>query len=143
MNVMIPWELVDGMRQRESDFAYRPEAYQFVNLALLATIAALPPERQQDPARAHLSGLELLTGVVRLARVEFGPLAATVFREWGVERSEDVGRIVFQMASAGLLSARPEDTMADFSGDFDLHAALSDRIESGPITRAPRPGQHH
>ncbi len=141
MSVIIPWELVDGLRQRESEHAYGQEAYQFVNLALQFTVAALPQDRLLDETLRHLSGRELLEGVVRLGRAEFGPLAATVFHEWGVNHSEDVGRIVFQMVNAGLLSARPEDTMADFSGEFDLMAALSDRMEFGPIPRAPRPGQ--
>ena len=142
MTRMIPWEVVDGLRQREGGRTYGQEPYQFVNLALQITAAALPRERQLDDARRHLSGRELLEGVVQLARSEFGPLAATVFQEWGLDRSEDIGRIVFQMVEAGLLSARPEDTMADFSDEFDLSAALSDRMEFGPIPRAPRPGQH-
>ena len=84
------WDAVD--RIRETDERYRREAYGFVVAALGATVQALPPERLADPVRRHLGGAELLRGVVRLARQEFGALAPTVFREWGVTAGEDVGR---------------------------------------------------
>jgi len=115
------WDTVDALR--EAHRRYTREAYGFVVAALGETVRALPPERLEDPERRHLSGRELLAGVVSLARREFGPLAATVFREWGVRASEDVGEIVFELVRAGQLSARPEDTMNDFRG-FDLEAGL-------------------
>ncbi|MEO5989183.1 MAG: Minf_1886 family protein [Candidatus Eisenbacteria bacterium] len=135
------WDVVDGLREREG--AYAREAYGFVVGALGATVQQLPAERLDDPQRRHLSGLELLAGVVRLARTEFGPLAVTVFQEWGVHRSEDVGHIVFQLVACGQLSARPEDTMTDFSGGFDLHSALADDAEPGSALRSAPPPHTH
>lgn len=117
------WDAVDGLR--ESDGGYAREAYGFVVGALGATVQQLPAERLEDPERRHLSGRELLDGVVKLARSEFGPLAPTVFYEWGVRRSEDVGHIVFQLVACGQLSARSEDTLEDFRGGGDLLEALS------------------
>ena len=115
------WDAVD--RLREHDGRYRREAYGFVVGALGVTVGRLPPERHLDPARRHLSGRELLEGIVGLARDEFGFLAPTVFREWGVHRGEDVGRIVFQLVDCHQLSARPEDSAEDFRG-FDLLGQL-------------------
>src|SRR2546426_11816849 len=108
------WDAVDRIREREP--RYRREAYGFLLLALGATVNALPPERQADAARRHLSGHELLLGVVKLARQEFGPMAAAVFGEWGVRASADVGELVFQLVECGQLSARPEDRREDFHG---------------------------
>ena len=103
---------------------------------------ALPPERLADPALRHLTGGELLRGLVRLARQEFGVLGPTVFREWGVLTGEDVGRIVFRLVECGELSARPEDTLEDFR-DFDLFDALTAGLEIGshrvPRERRSRP----
>ena len=134
------WDAVDGIRETES--RYRREAYGFVVAALGRTVAALPPERLADPARRHLSGAELLHGLVQLARREFGVLAPTVFREWGVLTGEDVGRIVFRLVECGELSARPEDTLDDFR-DFDLFGGLTTGIEIGRLharrEHAPRP----
>jgi uncharacterized repeat protein (TIGR04138 family) len=128
------WDTVDALRAAHGRYAR--EAYGFVVGALGATVQALPPERLADPERRHLSGRELLAGVVRLAAAEFGPMAPTVFREWGVRASEDVGEIVFELVRAGQLSARPEDTAEDFRGGPDLLAELARAAENAP----PAPG---
>jgi uncharacterized repeat protein (TIGR04138 family) len=132
------WDAVD--RIRETEPRYRREAYGFVVAALGVTVQALPPERLADPVQRHLSGRELLGGLVRLARQEFGVLATTVFREWGVLAGEDVGRIVFGLVEAGELSARPEDTLEDFRG-FDLFGGLGADLDLGrlPASRTDRP----
>lgn len=123
------WDAVDRIRQ--ADARYRPEAYRFVVAALGSIVQSLPEDRLSDPERRHLSGRELLRGVILLAHEEFGSLAPTVFREWGVTSGEDVGRIVFQLVDSGQLSARPEDTMQDFMGLPDLMAALEKPADSG------------
>lgn len=123
------WDAVD--RIREHDGAYRREAYGFVVAALGEVVQSLPAERRADPERRHLSGRELLDGIVRLARREFGPLASTVFAEWGLRASGDVGRIVFQLVESGQLSARPEDRIEDFDGGPDLLHALSAGVDLG------------
>jgi uncharacterized repeat protein (TIGR04138 family) len=123
------WDTVDEIRER--DGGYRREAFGFVVAALGVTVQSLSPERKLDPERRHLSGQELLHGVVRLARGEFGVLAPTVFQEWGVLTSEDVGRIVFLLVEGGQLSARPEDRLDDFAGGVDLMGALSEKLDLG------------
>lgn len=125
------WEAVDRIRDR--DPRYRREAYPFLVAALGATVMALPVERREDPERRHLSGPELVAGMVRFARDEFGPLAATVFEEWGVRHSGDVGEMVFALIAERQLHARPEDRREDFEGGPDLLAELRGE-------RAPRPG---
>ena len=125
-------DAVDELRERGAPYAR--EAYVFLVGALGETVRALPEERLADPTRRHLSGRELTEGVIRWAREEFGPLAPTVFREWGVHRTEDLGVMVFELVDAGQLSARPEDTMADFTGQGDLLAAL-EPLASAPFGR--------
>ncbi|MBI1795939.1 MAG: hypothetical protein HY076_05210 [Candidatus Eisenbacteria bacterium] len=137
------WDAVD--RIREKDPRYRREAYGFVMAALGTTVQSLPPERLADPERRHLSGAELLAGVIALARREFGLMATTVFREWGVTASADVGAIVFRLVEVGQLSARPEDRPEDFAGGPDLVHALSDGVDldvPSPRSRegGPAPG---
>jgi uncharacterized repeat protein (TIGR04138 family) len=126
------WEAVDEICSREGHF--RREAYGFVMAALGATVHALPPERRSDPATRHLSGQELLQGVIQLARQEFGRFSPVVFREWGIASGEDVGRIVFQLVESRQLSARREDSIDDFRGG-DLFAALTADLDFG-FTRA-------
>ena len=117
------WDVVDALRER--DPRYRREAYGFVIGALGIAVRELPSERRADPVRRHLDGRELLVAIVRIARTEFGALAPVVFREWGVTSGEDVGRMVFQLVEAGQLSARPEDSLGDFTAGPDLLKSLS------------------
>ena len=117
------WDAVDALRERSPGYAR--EAYGFVVHALGETVQSLPEARRAHPLERHLSGRELLGGTALLARSEFGDLAPTVFREWGVKSAEDVGRIVFQLVEDGQLSARPEDSLDDFRSGFDLMTALA------------------
>ena len=125
-------DAIDALRAGGSRYAR--EAYVFIVAALGETARALPEERLADAERRHLSGQELTQGVIRIAREEFGPLAPTVFAEWGVRSTEDVGAIVFELVEAGQLSARAEDTILDFTSGTDLLAALSESASK----RSPR-----
>ena len=124
------WDAVDQIR--ESDPRFRREAYGFLMMALGVTVQALPDERRKDPATRHLSGQELLQGVILLARQEFGRFAPVVFGEWGIASGEDVGRIVFQLVESRQLSARREDSIDDFRGGGELFAALTANLDFGP-----------
>lgn len=123
------WDAVDGIRER--DPRYPREAYGFVVAALGAVVERLPEERRRDPLRRHLSGAELTSGVIALARREFGLMATAVFREWGLASAEDIGRVVFHLVESGQLSARPEDRIEDFAGGPDLADALTRGLETG------------
>jgi uncharacterized repeat protein (TIGR04138 family) len=131
------WDIIDDIRS--ADDRYRREAYLFVVAALGATVQDLPPERQNDPVRRHLSGQELLHGMVRLARQEFGSMAPVVFGEWGLEGGEDVGHIVFHLVQSGQLSARPEDSIDDFRIGLDFAKAFANDHAPFPVPRATRP----
>lgn len=111
---MPPRDLLDIIDDiREKDPRFRREAYVFVMNALDQYVRRLPAPR-------HVSGQELLGGVVELARQEFGPMAPTVFEEWGLASGKDVGRIVFSLVEAGVLGKQPEDRLEDFEGGIDL-----------------------
>ena len=130
------WVAVDEIRARHP--RYRREAYGFVMLALAQVVEGLPADRREDPQRRHISGQELLAGVVGLARAEFGVLAPMVFGEWGLERSADVGEIVFLLVGAGQLSARPEDRLEDFTGP-ELAGLLATDFAPPPLPPSGQP----
>ena len=117
--------------QRDPRYAY--EAYEFLFHALQHTQKMLgrePPELSPDqPASAidqrhHISGKELLHGILDLARREFGLMAATVFHQWGIQRTDDFGEMVFNLVGANLMSKTDEDSRADFHNVYDLDQAL-------------------
>ena len=110
---------------------YAYEAYEFVFQALLFTQKKLgrePPEDTVDPEAVrphhHVSGQELVEGIRVLALREFGFMARTVFRCWGVDRTDDFGEIVFILVEAELMNKTSEDTRDDFRGVYDLDEAL-------------------
>jgi uncharacterized repeat protein (TIGR04138 family) len=116
--------------QRDPRFAY--EAYEFLFHALHHTQKLLgrePPEategeRPSTDPRYHVSGQELVHGIRDLALREFGFMARIVFRQWGIQRTDDFGDMVFNLVEAGLMSKTDQDNRADFHAVFDLDQAL-------------------
>jgi uncharacterized repeat protein (TIGR04138 family) len=111
------------------DPRYMYEAYEFVFEALRHTQKALgrsPREeaREETGTIYHVSGRELLDGIRDLALREFGFMARTVFRLWGIENTADFGEIVFNLVEANLMSKTDEDCRADFRDAYDLDDAL-------------------
>jgi uncharacterized repeat protein (TIGR04138 family) len=112
--------------RRDPRFAY--EAYEFVFAALAHTQKLLErvPEAPPDEGEGknHVSGPELLAGIRDLALREFGLMARTVFRLWGVNRTGDFGEIVFNLIEANLMSKTDRDDREDFVDVYDLDEAL-------------------
>ena len=110
--------------RRDPRYAY--EAYEFLFQALAFTQRQLgrnPPEGAVEQEH-HVSGPELLAGVRDLGLQEFGLMARTVFRMWGINKTDDFGEIVFNLVEAKLMSKTDEDTRADFRDVYDLDQVL-------------------
>ena len=129
---------LDDVVRRDPRYAY--EAYEFVFAALAHTQRMLgrvpPPEGSLEIVKGaekdyHVSGRQLLEGVRDLALEQFGLMARTVFRVWGIDRTDDFGEIIFNLVEANLMSKTNEDSRADFVDVYDLDKALSEdyRIE--------------
>lgn len=97
---------------REQDSTYAPAAYHFIRRALDHSLRKLNREDSERPA--HVSGKELLEGFRDLALAEFGPLAKTVLEDWGITKCSEVGEIVFQLVSLGVLGKNESDKIDDF-----------------------------
>jgi uncharacterized repeat protein (TIGR04138 family) len=116
--------------RRDKRYAY--EAYEFLFEALAHTQKLLgrvaePTQTElsvENPVENHVSGPELLTGVTDLARHEFGRMARVVFHFWGIDSTDDVGEIVFNLIDANLLSKTERDQRNDFHNLFDLDDML-------------------
>jgi uncharacterized repeat protein (TIGR04138 family) len=104
------------------DPRYAPEAYTLVMEALAFTCQDL--ERQ-----GHVSGQELIEGFRKCALKQFGPMARVTLSEWGIERGEDVGWIVFNLVEHNLLRKTEEDTIDDFAGRYDFREAFEAPFE--------------
>ena len=103
---------------------YHPNAYQFVDAALRYTQKRLgrvaDPSLGADDESAHISGNELLDGIRELAQKEFGLLACSVFKSWGVRSTEDFGHIVFDFVERGVMRKTDRDSLSDFFDVYDF-----------------------
>jgi uncharacterized repeat protein (TIGR04138 family) len=119
------------------DPRYALEAYEFVLEALQHTQRLYnrpTPTGPSDEVRPehHVSGPELLAGVRDLAIREFGLMARTVLHLWGIDRTGDVGEIIFNLIDAGQLCKTDSDSRADFEDVFDLDKALVEEFTIRP-----------
>ena len=131
-------EAVDIIIAKDARFAR--DAYTFVREALDFTQKFASKETRG--AIRHVSGQELLDGIRKFALGQFGPMAATVFEEWGVKSCRDFGEIVFNMVEIGLLAKTDKDTRDDFQNGYDFTDAFRKpfwpasrlQTESKPVT---------
>ena len=105
-----------------NDPRYQREAYIFLRDALDFTT------KQQKKAKGttvrHVSGPELLEGVRQYSLKEFGPMVMTVFENWGIRSTEDVGHMVFNLIGAGIFGKTDEDSINDFKNVYDFQEAF-------------------
>jgi uncharacterized repeat protein (TIGR04138 family) len=118
---------LDELVRRDPRYAY--EAYEFIFAALAHAqkLLGLDVNPAQVQEEHHITGPQLLEGVRDLALREFGLMARTVFRMWGVNRTDDFGEIVFNLVEAGLMSKTPNDDRQHFHEIYDLDEVLERR----------------
>ena len=51
-------------------------------------------------------------------------MAATVFKEWGITKTEDFGKIVFLLVESGKLGKTEDDKVEDFADGYDFEKAF-------------------
>ncbi len=105
------------------DGRYSPEAFRFLFESLEHAVRLAGKEGAEGTER-HVSGQEVLAGMREYALETFGPLAAHVWRSWGVHDSLDWGRIVFLLVDAGMLKRQDEDSIEDFRDGFDFEESF-------------------
>ena len=101
---------------------YHERAYLF----LLATIEFLQTRLE---VRRHVTGAELAWACRDFAQQQFGLLAPVVLGHWGINRTEDFGRIVYTLVEAGLLVTQPGDSETDFEGVYQFADVFGDSYE--------------
>lgn len=104
------------------DPRYSRDAYLFVREALDYTQKQVAKQTREQ--MRHISGQELLAGIRQFALDQFGPMAQTVFEDWGVHNCPDFGEIVFNMVEIGLLAKTEQDSREDFLKGYDFEEAF-------------------
>jgi uncharacterized repeat protein (TIGR04138 family) len=103
-------ELIDSGR----DTRYRIGGYEFILNGMEFYLTSIGEKR-------HVSGQELTRGLLLFAQKQFGPLARTVLRYWGITGTEDLGNIVYNMIEIGIMSKQTEDTIEHFHDIIDFN----------------------
>ncbi|MGC1275423.1 MAG: Minf_1886 family protein [Planctomycetaceae bacterium] len=105
---------------------YHRNAYHFVFSALQFTQEKLNRTAAHvlHEEEAHISGQELCDGLRELALQKFGLLTRTVLRHWGVNSTDDVGRIVFELIERGEMRKTDRDALDHFLDLYDFNEAF-------------------
>jgi uncharacterized repeat protein (TIGR04138 family) len=119
------------------DPRYQAGAYAFLREALdftqrRTTAGAAEPER-------HVSGQQLLEGIREYAVEQYGPMTLAMFGEWGIQRCEDFGEIVFNLIDHQVLRKTDTDQRDDFKGGYTFDAAF--RVPFLPPSRVAGVGR--
>lgn len=108
---------------------FSPQAFQFIRDGLAHTVKMVhgdhPAEDRDDESR-HVNGQQLCLGLRDYAIRQYGRLARTVLRRWGIESTADFGRLVYAMIDAGMMRKTESDTIEHFQGVFDFDEAFGD-----------------
>ena len=108
------------------DKRYKPDAYEFILQGLSFTQGQL-----KQPG--HLSGRQLALGLRDFAVTQYGALAKTVLRYWGITETQDIGNIVFNMIEKKLFAKTAEDKIDDFKQVYDFEAAFKNVLQESII----------
>ena len=102
-------ELIDSKR----DIRYRIGGYEFILNGMEFYLTSIGEKR-------HVTGQELTHGLLLFALKQFGPIARTVLRYWGIIKTEDFGNIVFNMIDIGIMSKQTDDLLEHFHNIIDI-----------------------
>jgi uncharacterized repeat protein (TIGR04138 family) len=121
----------------EEDPRYTVEAYEFVRDALayaheimgLGVSSEADPDREGSDAERHLTGQELCEASRRYALEQYGLMARTVLKSWGLETTSDIGEIVYNLIRIDLMRKSESDRREDFDDVFDFRKSLEEDFD--------------
>jgi uncharacterized repeat protein (TIGR04138 family) len=109
----------------KTDKRYDSGAYHFIRQSL--DYALKSKATTADSMHQHISAQELLEGTRGFALEQYGCLAITVLKDWGVKSCKDFGSIVFNLVEAGIFGKRDTDHKEDFfKQGYDFQEAFVD-----------------
>ena len=115
------------------DKRYKMESYRFINEALIYAQNVLKLGKETKPEtpaeiepvdEKHVTGQDLSRAVKEYALQQYGLMARSVLNELGIKKTDDIGRIVYNLIEIGLMKKTDEDKIEDFYNVFDLGAEL-------------------
>lgn len=77
--------------------------------------------------KRHVTGQELTKGLLVFAHKQFGPLARSVLKYWGINETSDFGNIVYNMIDLGILSKQANDSIEHFNDVVDIDLFFTEK----------------
>lgn len=82
-------------------------------------------ETEATESERHLTGQQLCEAIRLYALEQYGYMAQTVLKSWGVTRTGDFGEIVFNLIEIGQMRKTSEDRREHFDDVFDFDKGFS------------------
>ncbi|MEM1223034.1 MAG: Minf_1886 family protein [Verrucomicrobiota bacterium] len=108
---------------RKDDPRYARGAYYFLRQALDYSLKTMRDRGELDQSN-HITGQQLLEGIRLYGIEQYGPMARSVFKHWGIEECSDFGNIVFNLVRSRVLGKTDKDSPEDFSKGYNFKEAF-------------------
>ena len=121
----------------EEDTRYKPDAYEFVRVALsyaqnvleMGTPTPTDPEKtqsepEQPQIEPHLTGQQLCEAIRQYALEQYGYMAKIVLNSWGLYATSDFGEIVYNLIRISEMKKSKTDRRQDFDNVYDFNEAF-------------------
>lgn len=104
---------------------FAKEAYYFINSALSKALQKNTEKPKAKEQQAHVRADTLVYAFRDLALEQYGPLSKLVLAHWGIEESEDIGKLVYLLIEEGIWSKTEEDKLSDFANVINFEEAFT------------------
>ncbi len=112
------------------DGRFSPKALLFVHNGLGKVIEEFKEaEQKEEGSQRHISGQDLARGLAQLAAQRWGRLARVVLSSWGVNKTRDLGEIVYLMIRNEWMTAQETDTVEDFDNVYDFEEVFEKKFD--------------
>jgi uncharacterized repeat protein (TIGR04138 family) len=112
------------------DGRFNPKALFFVHDGLGKVIREIKDAAAEaEDSSHHISGQDLARGLAKLASQRWGRLARVVLTHWGVNKTRDLGEIVFLMIKNEWMTAQETDSIDDFDNVYDFEEVFEKQFK--------------
>lgn len=122
--MMVTPQVLDEIRNKiilsGRDNRYKIGGYNFV-------LQGLDFYHTKTGEKRHFKGEELAKGLLFFAHKQYGPLAHSLLKFWGIRSTSDLGYIVYNLIDIKLIRKQDSDSLEDFFDVCDIQKYLDNQ----------------